>query len=261
MEIKFSHVSGLSLNNLSFVIPKGEIVGVYGKGGSDLLKLISLKEKSKGIIYYDKIRKLSRNYYLFKNEMMLVEKEFVNDFGLDNIYEYFVYYISYYKINVKNTDKKIKDAIKIVGLTEDILNRRFSSLTHSEMKFLQLALAFIYNPKVLLLDDILAGLDLVNKRKIIKIFWRLRDKFHKTIIIYSNDINLLYQFTSYMIVLSSSVYSGKSKDIFYKMDLGDENIPAIVYFNKLVEMKKKVKLPHREDVKDVIKDIYWNVRW
>ena len=64
-----------------------------------------------------------------------------------------------------------------------------------------------------------------------------------------------------MIVLSSSVYFGKSKDIFYKVDFDDGNIPDIVYFNKLVEMKKKVKLPHREDVKDVIKDIYWNVRW
>ena len=63
MEIKFSHVNSKIFSDLSFVIPKGEIVGIYGDNGNKLLKLISLDEESRGIIYFDKIRKLKSNYY------------------------------------------------------------------------------------------------------------------------------------------------------------------------------------------------------
>ena len=36
--------------------------------------------------------------------------------------------------------------------------------------------------------------------------------------------------------------------------------PDIVDFILLVKDKKNVKLPRRIDVKDLIKDIYWNVK-
>ena len=68
-------------------------MGIYGDNGDKLLKLISLDEESRGIIYFNKIRKLRRNYYLFKNDIVLIERDFVNLFNVDNIYEYFICYI------------------------------------------------------------------------------------------------------------------------------------------------------------------------
>ena len=50
MEIKFSHVNSKIFNDLSFVIPKGEIVGIYGDNGDKLLRLISLDVEARGII-------------------------------------------------------------------------------------------------------------------------------------------------------------------------------------------------------------------
>ena len=57
MEIRFSHVNSKTFTDLSFVIPKGEITGIYGDDGDKLLRLISLDDDSKGIIYFNKIRK------------------------------------------------------------------------------------------------------------------------------------------------------------------------------------------------------------
>ena len=171
MEIKFSHVNSKRFTDLSFIIPKGEVVGIYGDNGDKLLKLISLDEDSRGIIYFNKIRKLRRNYYLFKNDIVLIERDFVNLFNVDNIYEYFICYIRYKKIELNDVDDKIKGALKIVGLKSDILERRISTLTFSEVKLLQLALAFLSNPKVILLDEPFRGFDLNNRKKIIKVLW------------------------------------------------------------------------------------------
>ena len=265
MEIKFSHVNSKDFTDLSFVIPKGEIVGIYGDNGNKLLKLISLDEESRGMIYFDKIRKLKSNYYLFKKTIVLVEDRFNNLFNVDNVYEYFVLYIRYNKIEVGDVLEKIKGALKIVGLRQDILDRRISTLTYSEIKLFQFALAFLSNPKVIILDEPFKGLDLNLRKKLVRIINRLQEKFLKTIVIYSNNPNYLYQYTNYLIVLYNNrvLVEGNSSDVFFEckeLSLYKIKRPDIVDFILLVLEKKHVKLPRRRDVKDLIKDIYWNVK-
>ena len=267
MEIKFSHVNSKDFTDISFVIPKGEITGIYGEDGDKLLKLISLKanEDMKGIIYFDKKRKLRSNYYLFKNDIVLVEALFNNLFNVDNVYEYFVLYIRDKKIEVKDNLEKIKGALKIVGLDDDILDRRISTLSFSELKLFQFALAFLSNPKVILLDEPFRGLDLSKEKKLVRIINRLQEKFLKTIVIYSNNPNYLYKYTNYLIVLYKNkvLAIGNTSDVFFEnkeLTLYKIKKPDIVEFILLVEEKKKVKLPRRKSVMDLIKDIYWNVK-
>ena len=152
-----------------------------------------------------------------------------------------------------------------MGLKVDILERRISTLTFSETKLLQFALAFLSNPKVILLDEPFRGLGLKTVNKLMRILTRLKDKFSKTIIIYSSDSNYLYQYTDYLFVLYDNkiIAEGNSKDIFFdNEDISLYNIrrPDIVDFIMLVKDKKNIKLPRRVDVKDLIKDIYWDVK-
>ena len=261
MEIKFSHVNSKNFSDLSFAIPKGEIVGIYGNNGDKLLRLIALYDDTRGIIYFDKIRKLRSNYYLFRNDIVLVESTFNKLFNIDSIYEYFREYIRYKKIELEDVSQKIKDSLRIVGLKVDILERRISTLTFSELKLLQFALAFLTNPKVILLDEPFRGLDLNKIKKLVRIINRLKDKFSRTIVIYSSDPNYLYKYTNYLIVLEDNkvLVEGNTVDIFFDSKYNIKR-PDIVSFILLVKDKKNIKLPLRKNVMDLIKDIYWNVK-
>ena len=138
-------------------------------------------------------------------------------------------------------------------------------MTFSEVKLLQLTLAFLSNPKVILLDEPFRGLDLNIRKKLIRILNRLQERFLKTIVIYSSNPNYLYQYTKYLIVLYNNkiLVEGNTSDIFFdnkELSLCKIRKPDIVDFILLVKDKKNIKLPRRIDVKDLIKDIYWNVK-
>ena len=138
-------------------------------------------------------------------------------------------------------------------------------MTFSEVKLLQLTLAFLSNPKVILLDEPFRGLDLNIRKKLIRIINRLQERFLKTIVIYSSNPNYLYQYTRYLIVLYNNkiLVEGNTSDIFFdnkELSLCKIRKPDIVDFILLVKDKKNIKLPRRIDVKDLIKDIYWNVK-
>ena len=132
-------------------------------------------------------------------------------------------------------------------------------------KLFQFALAFLSNPKVIILDEPFKGLDLNLRKKLVRIINRLQEKFLKTIVIYSSNPNYLYQYTKYLIVLYDNkiLVEGNTSDVFFdskELDLYKIRRPDIVSFILLVKDKKNVKLPRRVDVKDLIKDIYWNVK-
>ncbi len=264
MEIKFVRVFGKELNNLNFTIPSGLMTGITGHGKTSVLQMIDLLIPLRGNVYFDGSKRTSSNRGEFRKEIVFVSETFVNHFQLDKIYEYFVYYLNYYQLPVKNVEKKIKGAFKIVGLEAFLLDKTFQELSESDVKLVQLALAFLSNPKVILLDEPFIDLDEKQEKKVFRILEKLKDKYHKTIVIASSNSNILYQYTDYLIVLKegSVLTEGFTEKVYFEDKMLTENhieIPEIVHFIKLVEEKKNIRLDHRKDVRDVIKDIYRNV--
>ncbi len=264
MEIEFVKVCGKELSNLTFKIPKGEITGITGHGKTTVLEMLDLLIPTKGTIYFDGKKMLPYQQHRFRQEVVLVSEFFVNQFHLDHIYSYFKYYMMYYHLPIDNFEDKIKGAFKVVGLSSSLLDKSFSDLCSSDIKLVQLALAFLSNPKVILLDEPFMDFDQKQERKIIRILEKLKDKYQKTIVIASNDSDRLYEYTSYLIVLDDNrvLTEGSVEDVYFsdkKIVQHQIDRPSIVEFIDLVEKKKHIKLAHRKDVRDVIKDIYRNV--
>ncbi len=263
MEIKFSHVKTDVLDDVSFTIPSGVITGISGDGMEEVLKIIAFGG-ARGIVCYDKIRKTKKNEEKIEKDISYVPMIFQKEFPFDNIAEYYRAFFYSHRIKTFNMEEKIKGAIKIVGLEESILKRTFSELSSSEIKLIQFSLTFLENPKVFLLEEPFLSFDEANHQKIMRVLEKLKDKFHKTIVIASKDQNILYQDTKYLIMLEKGklLVEDMSENVYYcqKEDVKSRiKVPKIVEFIQYVEQEKGIRLDHRKDVKDVMKDIYRNV--
>ena len=249
---------------LSFTIKNNKINGLYGNHLNDLVDLIRLNSKEYSSIKIDGKELSKEIVFEKKKSISIVEETLEQDIHETNINEHLIEYMKQYEIYPKNLSKKIKDALKIVGLKEEILLKNIYGISSFEQKMIQLVKALLLNPEVIILDNTLAFLDMKQSKRLMMVLRKIKDQFKKTIVIISNDVNTLYQETEHLIIYKNNrILIEDSTDIvFQKVDFlkkHDIPIPDIVEFTYLVKKNKKVKLDYHKDVRDIIKDIYKHI--
>ena len=138
------------------------------------------------------------------------------------------------------------------------------TLSSSEKKLLQIAIALLANPTILLLDEPFINLDLKSQKKLQRLLLKLKERYHKTIVIASHDSNLLYTFTEMMIFLKNNAIlrKGSTEDLYQNVNFlmrYHYEIPDIVLFTYKVKTTKNIRLEYHKDIRDLIKDVYRHV--
>ena len=115
-------------------------------------------------LYNNKLIKLLVDN-LENKRISIIREDFESISFKSTIYEYMNYEIENKNIVLKNDLKKINDSLKIVGLNKLSLDRNINTLSESEKKLLQLAIALLSNPEVLIFEEPFNKLDLKNEKK------------------------------------------------------------------------------------------------
>lgn len=188
----------------------------------------------------------------------------INNYYQDTILEILIDEIKNRKLEIRNPRKRILNSLKIVGLDESYLRRSIRTLSTTEKKLLQLAIGLLSNPEILILDNFFRNIDLKLEKKLIMLFQRLKDNYNKTIILLNNDLDKVYKYSDYFIIIknNSILLEGNFKGIVSKIKLLKDNniyIPDMLEFTYLVREKKKVNIDYYKDIRDLIKDIYKHV--
>lgn len=147
-----------ALNDVSFEIKTGEIVGFLGPNGagkSTMMKIITgFLPQSKGEVFvndYD----LNENSLKIKQEIGYLPEH--NPLYLDMyIKEYLEFVAGLYKL--KDIKQNISKIIEQTGLTAE-QHKKIGALSKGYRQRVGLAQALIHNPKVLILDEPTTGLD------------------------------------------------------------------------------------------------------
>jgi ABC-type multidrug transport system ATPase subunit len=249
--------------NFSCTIKDNTITGITGSGKTTLLKLISADLTGFGDITYNGKVFTSNNLSSLKKAVSYVPSTLTIYPFLTTVEDYLKFYLKYYHLNLKDPKRKLLEALKIVGLNNSYYLKSITELSTSDTKLLALAIGLLTNPEVLLLDEPFAYLDLKNERKLYQLLLKLKDRYHKTIVIASTSSDLLYQYTTNLIILknnkvllediTSSIYT--NVPYLTKEDL---EIPTISKFISLAK-KKSSLLNYQKDIRDLIKDIYKHV--
>ena len=213
-------------------------------------------------LYNNKLIKLLVDN-LENKRISIIREDFESISFKSTIYEYMNYEIENKNIVLKNDLKKINDSLKIVGLNKLSLDRNINTLSESEKKLLQLAIALLSNPEVLIFEEPFNKLDLKNEKKLVLLLRKIKEKYDKTIIFISPNSNLLYKYTDYLIVYDDKLLKeGKTSTILEDVEFLKRNslsVPEIVEFTYLAKKKYNVKIDYHSDIRDIIKDIYKHV--
>ena len=249
---------------LDFSIHHNTFNGITGKSKDKIMEILALNHNYKGkiIINNHEINRKDINNY--KRRIQIIKDDNTLNSYKKNIYDLMRYEIIRRKISIKNEEKKILDSLKIVGLNPIILNQSVSTLSSSEKKFLQLALALLSNPDVLVLEEPFKYLDMKNEKQLIMLLIKIKEQYNKTIVFVSDDSNMLYKYTSNLIITKNNniLVEGNTNEIYQRVDFLKRNsiiIPDLVELTYLAKKRKKVKIDYHKDIRDIIKDIYKHV--
>lgn len=269
MEIVLSNIDVYNFNKLNLCIFDSMVTAIIGdnaSGKSIIGEVIATVRKPKsGKLIIDKnvldLNTQDVNYNQLRFDIGMVIQNTDVSFFERTVEEHMAYQLTIY--NYKKNKKRIIDSLKMVGLNSDFASRKIKTLSDSERFKVALATTLSINPKVIILDDPTCFLDEVNKDELFKLIKMMKLKYNKTIVILSNDTDFILRVADYIYVINDNkiLIHGNKYDVLTSNKLKNTNIyvPDIIKFQQLFEKKTKIKLNYRDNVNDLIKDIYFYI--
>ena len=200
-----------AVNDVSFNIGRGEIMGVVGESGcgkSTLARLIlRLVEPTTGEISFNgqDIRGLGRrDLRLFRRKMQMVFQDPYS--ALDPRYTIYrslseIFRIQNVDIGRSELRDRMKELLETVGLRPEHGNAYPYQLSGGQKQRVVIARALALAPEFVILDEPTAALDVSVQAQVILLLQQLRQKFNMTYLFISHDLALVDYFCDRVAVM------------------------------------------------------------
>lgn len=233
----------LAVENISFTVKDGEIVGLLGPNGAGksttMNAITGYIEQTDGEIIvngYDTIKKAQKA----KREIGYMP-EGVPLYDDLTIKEFVTYMAELRKVNRKERKQKVEDIIKKVGLL-DMKNKLIKNLSRGQKQRVSLAGALIGDPKILILDEPTVGLD---PKQITEIRSLIKDlgKNH-TVILSSHILSEVSQICDRVVIINKGKLVAEDTPENLENRTYNKNVIYITVEdpdNKTEKMKEKIK--------------------
>jgi len=181
-----------ALKNITFDIHKGDFISIVGKSGSGkstLMHIIGLLDTpSTGTVVLNgkNVSKHEEKYLArVRNEEIGFVFQAFNLLSRATALENVILPLSYSKMAKKDWEKRAKDMLSLVDLTER-MNNKSNELSGGQKQRVAIARALVNDPAIILADEPTGNLDSKTGQEIIKKFIEL-NKLGKTIILVTHD--------------------------------------------------------------------------
>lgn len=218
--LSYAYSGNLVLDNISFTIDEGNILGIIGPNGAGKTTLFScmlgLLDDYTGTIKIlgEDIKK--KNSKVFKSIGYIQQKKTIEQNFPATVEEIVSLGIT---IMDKTSKEKIALALETVGLLAQ-KDRRVGELSGGQQQRVLIAKAMVNNPKLLILDEPVTGIDLEMQNKFYSLLKKLNQENKITIIWASHDLDAVNRFaTSVACINRSMFFHGKTYEFFENPDL------------------------------------------
>ncbi|MDR2821773.1 MAG: ABC transporter ATP-binding protein [Mycoplasmataceae bacterium] len=189
----------VAIADLSFKIIEGEnisLVGANGAGKTTAVEMImKINNPTKGHIYYPFVSKKDKvNKYLGIQFQDSIYPQYISVKSIVN------FIINAYNLHIKENElKELVEAFKI----EKFYTRRASALSGGQSQRLNILLALLHKPKVVILDELSTGLDITTRNEFKKFIKLYAKKHHITIVLISHDSGEIFDMTDKILILKA----------------------------------------------------------
>ena len=261
MEIRLDNLYCVSaINKISYTFAEGKITSIIGKSGSGKsmigYAIMDLVKIDGGSIVVDNNNKFDKN--LLMKKVGYVYQNPWEHFFCETVYEEVAFGLKQFRFKLDKIDKQVEDALKMVGLDNKYLYKKISTLSSGEAERVAIASSLVLNPDVLILDEPTLFLDSKVKKDISKLVKMLRDRYNKTVIIMSNDIDFVFDVSDYYVLINNGKIKS-SGNIGILVDEDVEDVPNSYKFVKLVRDRYNINLKYTSSIRDLVVDVVDNV--
>lgn len=231
------------VKNINFNLNKGEILGIVGESGSGksltLFSIMGLLNKNtfkiNGEINFKGENLLNlKEKDIIKKRLSHIAMVYQNPFNTLSPVEKIERQIKriYGIKNEKPNFDKVVDIFNKLGLKTEYLQKFPHELSGGEIQRVLISISLLFNPEILLCDEITTSLDTATEGEIVKLLLELRRELNISIIFVTHDLELAQKICDRIIVMKSGniVEVGDSRDIFLN--------PKDDYTKKLIEFSK-----------------------
>lgn len=237
-----------ALKNINLAIHDREFIGIVGhtgSGKSTLTQLLNgLEKPSSGTIYYNdediqadgyERRKLRQKVGLVFQypEHQLFEVSVIKDveFGPRNL-----------GLSNLDVEKRSFDALKQVGLSDDLLDVAPFALSGGQKRRVAIAGVLAMQPEVLILDEPTAGLDPAGRTEILELLKKLHEENNITVILVSHSMDDVARYAGRILVMNQGelVLDGEPQKVFrYRDELRKIGLDVPQSTNILYELRDR----------------------
>ena len=198
-----SYNKNIVLNDISFTVNKGEVIGIIGESGcgkSTLLRCISRLERiNSGAILFDNIKIDAIKNYYEKVGMVFQQFNLFNNLSvLDNI---ILAPVKLKILSVNEAKKRARKLLKDMNIL-DKENAFPSNLSGGEKQRVAIARTLIMNPSIILFDEPTSALDPELTEEVANVIKMLRKK-GMTMLIITHDMTFAEKVASRIISMDN----------------------------------------------------------
>lgn len=193
----------LLLQNISFAVQPGEIIGIVGASGAgktSLLRLLNgLVSPHQGEIYLDDLATAQYSAIKLRRRLGLVLQE-PKLLGM-KVIDALAYPLKLQQISDSEIHRQVEQMISLLHIPAEWLPKTELQLSLGQRQLVAIARALIMKPQVILLDEPTSALDVGKANHLLEVLKRLNREENLTIMMANHQLELIQGFCKRLLLL------------------------------------------------------------
>lgn len=181
----------IALNDVSFYLNKGEVLGVVGESGSGKSTLLNaiagMLTLDQGSLFYNGTEYTGQKPRQTGTFLQMIFQDAKSSFDPRMIMQKSIMESG----RGKKDPERIHQLVRLVGLQEELLQRKPSALSGGQCQRMAIARAFYSDAEIFLCDEMTSALDVSTQARVLELLQDLKKEGRLSAVFVSHDIALV----------------------------------------------------------------------